>query len=46
MKKENVNSPKLGELISTVIYQHRMVGFLSEVAHMGHTTIAKLKRGN
>lgn len=46
MKSKNVNNLKLGEPISAAIRQFRMVGFLRTVAHMGTSTIAKLKRGN
>ena len=39
-------SPELGTMIADEIGRHKLVRTLREEAHMGHTTIAKLKRGN
>lgn len=46
MKETVFQSPQLGKIISEIIEREHLVRRLHEVAHMGHTTIAKLKRGN
>lgn len=46
MKETVFQSPQLGQLIREIIEREQLVRYLHEEAHMGHTTIAKLKRGN
>ncbi|MBQ8867129.1 MAG: hypothetical protein IJ013_05345 [Bacteroidaceae bacterium] len=46
MKETVFQSPQLGLVISEIIEREHLVCYLHEEAHMGHTTIAKLKRGN
>lgn len=46
MKETVFQSPQLGQIISEIIEREHLVRYLHEEAHMGHTTIAKLKRGN
>ena len=49
VKKSNEKmfcSPEMGTMIADEIGRHKLVRTLREDAHMGHTTIAKLKRGN
>ena len=45
MKEMTVESPQLGQLISEIIEREQLVRRLHEEGHMGHATIAKLKRG-
>lgn len=44
--EEQFCSPELGVMIADEIGRHKLVRILHEEAHMGHPTIAKLKRGN
>ncbi len=46
MKETVFQSPQLGKIISETIEREQLVRYLHAEAHMGHTTIAKLKRGN
>lgn len=49
VKKSNEKlfcSPELGTMIADEIGRHKLVRYLHEEAHMGHTTIGKLKGGN
>lgn len=46
MKETVFQSPQLGQLIREIIEREHLVRYLHEDAHMGHTTIEKLKRGS
>ena len=46
MKETVFQSPQLGKIISEIIEREQLVRYLHAEAHMGHTTIVKLKRGN
>ena len=46
MKETVFQSPQLGKIIREIIEREYLVRRLHEEAHMGYTTIAKLKRGN
>lgn len=46
MKETVFQSPQLGKIISEIIEREHLVRYLHTEAHMGHSTIGKLKRGN